>query len=592
MDNSIYRDETHIGDEHDLQSLAKNIRQKKYGIDVRESIARSVENIDDRLTVSNLSYDQMKQAAFDNGTWMKGIIDTSIPFDGAEETANNNPNSLYINGYVYKPGQVDSILVYMRETANIKVYLYNVDVDKITANSKITLNLLDVKELTATKGLSKVSINNNVHSNFVIGIGGGGFAYKYQQGLTFTNSNYQNYQIGDSVPVNFTVKDTVVTCTGVLYSDSSNKNIMPAVILDTTYPAYAFNDYPIEFDFSKKKVKINHLFLLNITDGKVRFTAPNNDFNLPELKNIAGYQSFFVVFSEDDRTIKVINFIGESNNIPLHGYKIIAGISVSVDTNSYRSRVYFYNFNADKVKVILREPTDSYDTNGHVITAENIPDYWTYNHVKNGLGLYTYVSIGDSITAGSDKDNNYKPVPGTRYTDYIAQLTGLTCINMGISGSKVARIGSTGMVDRIPNSYYDIISIFGGTNDYEANVPLGDINDSDMSHFIPAFNKVLQQLCKQNGQAFVITPLKRTSIYPDKNNINLTLEDYVNAEIELCNKYGIPVLDLYHEFQYTSASSDVYKDKYMPDGLHPNTKGRMLLAQRISRFIEKMFYLR
>lgn len=592
MDNSIYRDETHVGNERDLQSLATNIRHKKYGVDVRESIARSFEDIDNRLTVSNLSYEQMKQTAFDNGTWMNGVVDVSIPFNGDEETAANNPNSLYINGYVYKPGQVDSVLVYMKQTSDIKVYIYNVDTDKITANSKVTLNLLDVIETNATKGLSKVNVDKYIHSNFVIGIGGGGFAYKYQQGLTFTNNNYQNYEIGDSVPVNFTVKNTVVTCTGILYSDSSSKNIMPAVILDTTYPSYGFNSYPIEFNFSEKKLKINHIFLLNITNGKVKFTAQNSNFDLPELKDIKDYQSFFVAFSEDEKNIKIINFVGEANNVPLHGYKILAGISISLDASSYRSRVYFYNFNEDKVKVILREPTSSYDTNGHISNSENIPDYWTYNHVRNGLSLYTYISIGDSITAGSDKDNNYRPVPGTRYTDYIAQLTGLTCINMGISGSKIARIGSTGMVDRIPSSYYDVISIFGGTNDYEANVPLGDMSDSDMTHFIPAFNNILKQLCKQNGRAFVITPTKRTSIYPDRNKINLTLEDYVNAEIELCRKYGVPVLDLYHEFQYTSASSDEYKDKYMPDGLHPNQNGRKLLAQRISRFIETTFYLR
>ena len=73
------------------------------------------------------------------------------------------------------------------------------------------------------------------------------------------------------------------------------------------------------------------------------------------------------------------------------------------------------------------------------------------------------------------------------------------------------------------------------------------------------------------------------------NQKGYILDDYVRVEREIAEEYGVPILDLNKEFVFTAYKSEILKNKYMPDGLHPNTNGMKLLGEIVTNFIKRQF---
>ena len=63
------------------------------------------------------------------------------------------------------------------------------------------------------------------------------------------------------------------------------------------------------------------------------------------------------------------------------------------------------------------------------------------------------------------------------------------------------------------------------------------------------------------------------------------LEDYVNAEIGLCESLNVEVIDIYHDYYPHDTWDDLYL--YTDDGLHPNEAGREKIAQTIAERLNK-----
>lgn len=137
------------------------------------------------------------------------------------------------------------------------------------------------------------------------------------------------------------------------------------------------------------------------------------------------------------------------------------------------------------------------------------------------------------------------------------------------------------------NTDYDYITVFGGTNDYGNNIPLGNKDDETLDTFYGALNL----FCRKYYTTFTsskfafLTPLRRGG-GENPNSVGLKLSDYVNAIKEKCNEYGIPCLDMYNiglDPKYTTISS-----KYIDDTLHPNDLGHERISNYIAKFLEQL----
>lgn len=207
--------------------------------------------------------------------------------------------------------------------------------------------------------------------------------------------------------------------------------------------------------------------------------------------------------------------------------------------------------------------------------------------------------LGDSITAGSgiaDKEHNI-------YWQVLGRLSGANCIGYGISGHRIARQqaaetnGYMPFSDRVEtmDADADIVVVFGGTNDFgHGDAPIGTFDDRTTDTFYGAMHVLCLKLIERypDAQLVFMTPLHRTSENSRSFNerglrLSADLEGYVNIITEVCAYYAIPVLDL---FRVSGIQPNVLilRERYMPDGLHPNDAGAERIARKLLGFLRSL----
>ena len=205
------------------------------------------------------------------------------------------------------------------------------------------------------------------------------------------------------------------------------------------------------------------------------------------------------------------------------------------------------------------------------------------------------IFLGDSITEGVGV-SNIKNV----YWHLVGESLGLDVEGYGVSGTRIAAqkkeinvAHRENFIERAQrmDKNADIVCVFGGTNDYgHGDAPIGNIDDETPDTFYGALNTLFSYLCEiySDSYIFVMTPLHRLREDDPKGDgykePMLPLSGYVKVIREVAEKYSIPVLDLY-KVSGMQPSVVSIKEKYMPDGLHPNDEGHKKLAFLIEKFL-------
>ncbi|MER2040783.1 MAG: SGNH/GDSL hydrolase family protein [Desemzia incerta] len=165
------------------------------------------------------------------------------------------------------------------------------------------------------------------------------------------------------------------------------------------------------------------------------------------------------------------------------------------------------------------------------------------------------------------------------YPHLIAPKYSMRLVNMALSGRSMAkRTEATdttyppliSIYQEVPTDV-DVITIWIGTNDKGSNVAIGDINSLDETTFFGAYNVMLSWLIdnRPNAKILLITPMQRSD---ELGQTGIPLIDYGNAVEQLGMKYGKRVLNMYKN-SGIYVYSEVVKQKFIPDGLHPNYDG-------------------
>lgn len=206
----------------------------------------------------------------------------------------------------------------------------------------------------------------------------------------------------------------------------------------------------------------------------------------------------------------------------------------------------------------------------------------------------TWSVVGDSITEINEKTTK-------NYHEYISEMIGCKILNYGISGTGWRNPSSPGGTNCIYNRINDvdvdsdIITVFAGTNDNAevggVSFVLGTFGDTDPTlSFYGAVDSVISQLISRfpTKQIAVLTPLPRN--YADTTFGSTTqqkMEQISDAIIQVCNKYSVPVLDLYRNSGFYPFNS-AFNTNSMPDGLHPNEEGHLALSYKILAFLNSI----
>ena len=198
--------------------------------------------------------------------------------------------------------------------------------------------------------------------------------------------------------------------------------------------------------------------------------------------------------------------------------------------------------------------------------------------------------LGDSITEGHGTTN-----PNNVFHQIIKREYDLAeAYNCGIGGTRIAKQLSPSihrhdlyfeLRSKIMPSDVDAVVVFGGTNDFgHGDAEMGDISSTDIRTFCGAVNSLISTIKSDfpNSKIIFMTPLRRVNENIPNHN-GKALEDYVDAIINITKKHDIPVIDLFR-----SDIIDPHDKTVIPDGLHPNDKGHIIMANYIAKELLKI----
>lgn len=230
-----------------------------------------------------------------------------------------------------------------------------------------------------------------------------------------------------------------------------------------------------------------------------------------------------------------------------------------------------------------------------MLQLENNTSFTPYEAFKN---IYTFgddntaiwagkkwTCVGDSLTANNSRTSKH-------YFDYISEKTGITTVNMGVSGTGYAK-GESNFAARISDvpTDSDVVTIFGSGNDLSAGLPLGDPDDTGTDTLCGYINTTIDNL-------YTIMPVVQLGIVTPTPWINYTPEDegnamelYANAIVAICKRRSIPCLDLYHCSNLRPDDATFRSLAYSKDdgdGVHPDETGHYIIASRFEGFLDSL----
>ena len=133
----------------------------------------------------------------------------------------------------------------------------------------------------------------------------------------------------------------------------------------------------------------------------------------------------------------------------------------------------------------------------------------------------------------------------------------------------------------------DLITVFGGINDFLHNVPIGNVDDVVDTTFYGGLKKLIVGLKGKypTSKIIIFTPLKvrygtwSTNV-DGTNEIGVHLQTYVDIIKELCFKNAIEVIDLF-EMNNLNPNIDSVNTTLFADTLHPNANGHIELKESL-----------
>ncbi len=208
--------------------------------------------------------------------------------------------------------------------------------------------------------------------------------------------------------------------------------------------------------------------------------------------------------------------------------------------------------------------------------------------------------LGDSITKGYGLDD-----PDDVYWRRLAIEDGVIARGYGISGTRIAKQRVEPSPDPKWDQYFrsrvpsmdpdaDVVVVFGGTNDYgHGDAPLGRMESRRDDTFYGALHNLYEDLLEKypRSEIVVMTPLHSAAEHQTVNGLGLrnvgTLGDYVRIIREVAAYYALPVLDLY-TLSGIQPAVDFLRERYAPDGLHPNAAGQERIYRLLRSFLTEL----
>lgn len=324
------------------------------------------------------------------------------------------------------------------------------------------------------------------------------------------------------------------------------------------------------------------------------------------------YPRSVVFYSEDKSTVIAYYTTSPTNNYPdntfLHALdangRICTIIPIPSEAVYVRVSVLATAIDNHMIYTLaeneLSRPADYTEFSSGYINKANLKIEQP-NYIRSYFNGKKAVFLGDSITAGYSLASTEKPFPAI-----VSSNLNMLHVNYGIGGSEIAQFaeGDTTynpMCLRYANmdNDADLVVIAGGTNDWShGHTQLGTMGDTSINTFYGALDTMCKGLLeKYHGKTIIfMTPIKRDygngtetgKEYFSPNPLGYVLKDFVDAIKQVCEFYGIPVIDMYADCSLNPIISVIRNNYFNGDGSHPNRLGQMIMARRVTAGIQAL----
>ena len=216
-----------------------------------------------------------------------------------------------------------------------------------------------------------------------------------------------------------------------------------------------------------------------------------------------------------------------------------------------------------------------------VTTIENELVHKGYSSKWFGKEMLVF---GDSNSANSGV---------TVWHKHLAEELNLTVHNYARGGAGYIAKGSTGVSPNIKEQIAsathdpDIVIIFSGGNDYSISVPLGTLTDTGMETFYGGLYNAYTDVINKYPTKIIGVVAQTRRKNEGKNAAGVSVEDQVNATIEMAGHFSLPILNMYHHGGVFTWNQ-TYIEQFMLDGVHLTTLGQERLKERIKAFIHSL----
>jgi lysophospholipase L1-like esterase len=185
-------------------------------------------------------------------------------------------------------------------------------------------------------------------------------------------------------------------------------------------------------------------------------------------------------------------------------------------------------------------------------------------------------------------DSNSTTAYANPYHQIIKDAIGVDVLNHAVGGAGWIR--ETSIMTQLSSTIVeaDLITVMAGGNDYSVDYPLGQMGDTTKDTFYGALDSTIKAIIDKYPlkTVAVFTQMRRRNETVRPNGTSVPLQ--VQATIEVCKKYCIPVLDLYNHGNMYPWNDVWFAECMLEDGVHLKQKGHDILANKVKAFIETL----
>ncbi len=214
---------------------------------------------------------------------------------------------------------------------------------------------------------------------------------------------------------------------------------------------------------------------------------------------------------------------------------------------------------------------------------------------QNPLFKKSVLFVGDSLGhATCESQTEYADKAG--YAGRIIAWNEMGGLNKSLNGASMSDCRGTNLVINqlidMTGNQYDYVIIEGGGNDAWDSAPVGEMTIGfdgpfDRNTFAGGFEntiKYAKESFKDAKLGFIVTFQMPSSTFGRMADMS----EYFALSKKICEKWGIPYIDLYFDEKLNKEVLKTHTDEFLPDFIHPNTNGYNILAPIINDWMKTL----